>query len=122
MHLAGQTAYKALSEWFTSDGKRGTYIETPKQAPSCNPTCCSSLCYKCKLEKKSQPRNDLKVVKVRPKKQTPKEKRYYLYYLNSSWRLTGELSCFLSVEALKCDLISSDDYCHYSVLLMLYTL
>lgn len=91
--IKGQTAYGALSEWFTTNGKRGTYIEKPSQVPSCNPTCCSSLCHKCMLEKKvsSTPRGNPKVVVVKPKIQPParKKKTFYLYYSNSEWRFSG---------------------------------
>jgi len=91
--IKGQTAYGALSEWFTTNGKRGTYIEKPSQVPSCNPTCCSSLCHKCMLEKKvsSTPRGNPKIVAVKPKIQPParKKKTFYLYYSNSEWRFSG---------------------------------
>ena len=103
MHLAGQTAYGALSEWFTSNGKRGTYIEKPSQVPSCNPTCCSSLCHKCMLEKKvnTTPRSNPKVVVIKPpvrKIQPPvrKKKTFYLYYANSGLKLSGKSCDFLS--------------------------
>eukprot|EP00794_Sanderia_malayensis_P016178 gene16178-17803_t len=113
--IKGQTAYKALSEWFTSDGKKGTYIEKPKQLPSCNPSCCSSLCYKCNLrtgkvgnEKRQQggvdntstnstPMSRKKARNLRRKLRTDRQKqKYYLYYSNSSERRCADFTVLLS--------------------------
>ena len=48
---AGKTPYKAFSEWFISNGTRGTYVEEPLDKPECNPSCCSKLCLKCRKPK-----------------------------------------------------------------------
>ena len=49
--LVGKTPYKAFSEWFISNGTRGTYVEEPLDKPECNPSCCSKLCLKCRKPK-----------------------------------------------------------------------
>ena len=49
--VPGKTPYKALSEWFVSNGTRGTYVEKPLDRPECNPSCCSKLCIKCRKPK-----------------------------------------------------------------------
>lgn len=49
--INGKTPYKALSEWFVSNGTRGTYVEKPLDRPECNPSCCSKLCIKCRKPK-----------------------------------------------------------------------
>ena len=48
---AGKTVYKSLAEWVSSNGKHGTQVEQPLPTPSCNPSCCSSLCPKCRKRK-----------------------------------------------------------------------
>ena len=45
--LLGNTAYSSLSEWFRSDGARGSYVDVTREHPSCNPSCCSIYCLKC---------------------------------------------------------------------------
>ncbi|XP_048587605.1 palmitoleoyl-protein carboxylesterase NOTUM [Nematostella vectensis] len=47
-NIQGKTAYKAFSEWHVSGGAHGTYVERPLDTPFCNPSCCSSLCTKCR--------------------------------------------------------------------------
>lgn len=47
-HIRGKTAYKALSEWYVSKGKSGTYLEQPREIPSCNPSCCNTRCSTCR--------------------------------------------------------------------------
>ncbi|XP_020606042.1 uncharacterized protein LOC110044796 [Orbicella faveolata] len=49
--IGGKTPYKAFSEWFISNGTRGTYVEEPLDKPECNPSCCSKLCLKCRKPK-----------------------------------------------------------------------
>lgn len=49
--INGKTPYKAFSEWFVSNGTRGTYVEEPLDRPECNPSCCSELCIKCRKPK-----------------------------------------------------------------------
>jgi len=49
--INGKTPYKAFSEWFISNGTRGTYVEEPLDKPECNPSCCSKLCLKCRKPK-----------------------------------------------------------------------
>lgn len=49
--FVGKTPYKAFSEWFASNGTRGTYVEEPLDRPECNPSCCSELCLKCRKPK-----------------------------------------------------------------------
>lgn len=49
--INGKTPYKAFSEWFASNGTRGTYVEEPLDRPECNPSCCSELCLKCRKPK-----------------------------------------------------------------------
>lgn len=46
--IAGVTPYKALSQWYNSKGKEGTYAEVPLKSPRCNPTCCSKFCAVCR--------------------------------------------------------------------------
>lgn len=49
--INGKTPYKAFTEWFVSNGTRGTYVEEPGDKPECNPSCCSKLCLKCRKPK-----------------------------------------------------------------------
>lgn len=51
--IDGKTPYKAFSEWFISNGTRGTYVEEPLDIPECNPSCCSKLCIKCRKPRPS---------------------------------------------------------------------
>ena len=44
----GQTAYGALTEWYQSDGAEGSYIDDIVRSPTCNPSCCSKHCHKCR--------------------------------------------------------------------------
>ena len=43
----GVTPYQALSEWYNTHGRRGTYADVPVESPRCNPTCCSKYCSRC---------------------------------------------------------------------------
>lgn len=45
--IAGVTPYQALSEWYNTRGRRGTYADVPVESPRCNPTCCSKYCSRC---------------------------------------------------------------------------
>lgn len=56
MFYAGRTAYKALSEWHVSEGVKGTYVEIPGETPLCNPSCCSSMCTKCREHQIAKPK------------------------------------------------------------------
>ncbi|XP_046845116.1 pectin acetylesterase 8-like [Xenia sp. Carnegie-2017] len=45
--IAGVTSYGALSEWYVSRGRKGTYVDAPSERPYCNPTCCTKFCLRC---------------------------------------------------------------------------
>ncbi|XP_066922282.1 uncharacterized protein [Clytia hemisphaerica] len=44
----GQTAYGALTDWYLTDGAEGSYIDDIIESPTCNPSCCTQHCHKCK--------------------------------------------------------------------------
>ena len=93
--FVGQTAYGALSEWHLSNGKRGTYVEIPQEEPTCNPTCCSLLCDKCQLPRRTK-RLPEKSHDTPSKRYEEKINRVYYYYYSKGIMLQGREAFDLS--------------------------
>ena len=58
--IIGKSAYGALSEWYYTDGKKGSYIDDPGDYRSCSSGCCSAKCVKCKARTTKSKQKDSK--------------------------------------------------------------
>lgn len=92
--IDGQSAYGALAEWYESDGRKGSYIDQAEDDPSCNPSCCSIHCYKCRPFEMSKPT----VSKIKTKERKKHKNNPIVYYSSASTNFTSisyTLTCLI---------------------------